>query len=196
MKTISNLNQYKNELSHIFQQTKEVGILLESIKNLFLKVLKPYPYMNSPELKLISTDSLKFSVWYQDPNAITETLNIHQTECDLYLWRCADQKWYLNDLYNNPEEISMMLLDGIPCFKCIPENPREVQDLLKNKLMHFDLDKFPIFSEKAPLDKREVLTWDDRFILVGTHVENLKIYSHREWGDLIQRENYFKYNDG
>lgn len=146
MKTISNLNQYKNELSHIFQQAKEVGILLESIKNLFLKVLNPYPYMNSPELKLINTDSLKFSVWYEDPNAITETLNIHQTECDLYLWRCADQKWYLNDLYNDTHEISKKIIDSLPVFYSIPENPKEIKTLLDNGLISFQFKNFQYFQ--------------------------------------------------
>lgn len=134
------------------------------------------------------------SVWYQEPNAITETLNIHQEKCDLYLWRCADQNWYLDDLYSDFSEIVNQILINIPIFHLIPENPKEVKTLLENGLMDFKPEIFPKFSEKILGDLNEVLTWDDCFLLVGTSVKNLKIYSHKEWDDLIRRENFYQEN--
>ncbi|MFW1858392.1 hypothetical protein [Acinetobacter defluvii] len=193
MKSISNLEDYRTEFVHIFQSTDDVEILLENLKNLFLKILQPYDCMVLPKFQIISTGSLQFSVWYQDPDAITETLNIHQKKCDLYLWRCSDQKWYLDDLYSDMNDIAAQLLARIPIFHKIPENPKEVKTLLENGLMDFKPDNFPKFSEKTPNnDLEEVLTWDDRFLLVGTDIENLKIYSVREWNDLIKRENFYK----
>ncbi|AWL28519.1 hypothetical protein DJ533_08055 [Acinetobacter defluvii] len=194
MKSISNLEDYRTEFVHIFQSTDDVEILLENLKNLFLKILQPYDCMVLPKFQIISTGSLQFSVWYQDPDAITETLNIHQKKCDLYLWRCSDQKWYLDDLYDDINEIVEQIFKNIPAFHLIPENPKEVKALLENGLMDFKPEAFPKFSEKIPSDLNEVLTWDDRFLLVGTNIENLKIYSWKEWDDLIERENYLKNN--
>lgn len=191
MKSIPNLQDYKTEFVHIFQSTGDVEILLENFKKLFLRILHLYAYMALPKFQIFSTESLKFSVWYQDPDAITETLNIFQRPCDLYLWRCSDQQWHLNDLYDDINEISDKIITGVPIFNSIPENPKEVKILLENGLMDFKPDIFPIFSVKKLGDIAEVLTWDDRFILVGTHIENLKIYSHKEWDDLIRRENFY-----
>lgn len=192
MKSIPNLQDYKAEFVHIFQSTDDVEILLENLKKLFLKILHPYAYMALPKFQIISTESLQFSVWYQDPDAITETLNIVQRPCDLYLWRCSDQQWYLNDLYDDINEISDKIITRIPIFNSIPENPKEVKILLENSLMDFKPEIFPKFSEKTPNDLNEVLTWDDWFLLVGTSVENLKIYSHKERDDLIRRENFYQ----
>lgn len=192
MKTISNLKDYKIELTKIFSNSKDVELLKESLRKLFLDILKNYSYMSLPEFKIVPTESLQFSVWYQDPDAITETLHIHQEKCDLYLWRCADEKWYLDDLYNNTSEITEQILAGIPVFHKIPENPKEVKTLLESGLMDFKPDFFPIFSKNKPKDLDEVLTWDDHFLLVGTKVENLKVYSLKEWSDLIGRENFYR----
>ncbi|QOW45681.1 MULTISPECIES: hypothetical protein [Acinetobacter] len=193
MKTIPNLYDYKVELAQIFQQSKEVEVLLEKIRLLFTKILFNFSYMKLPNFQIILTGSLKFSVWYQEPNAITETLNIHQEKCDLYLWRCVDQKWYLDDLYSDVNEVAEQILKSIPAFHSTPENPKEVKTLLENGLMNFEPEIFPKFSETIPDDLNEVLTWDDRFVLVGTSVENLKIYTYKEWNELIERENFYKY---
>ena len=192
MKSIPNLQDYKIELIQILSNTKNVEILKESLKQLFLEVLKNHSYMYLPEFKIVPTERLQFSVWYQDPDAITETLHIHQEKCDLYLWKCADQKWYLDDLYSDMNDIAAQILARIPIFYSIPENPKEVKTLLENGLMLFKPEIFPVFSKIEPNDLNEVLTWDDRFLLVGTKVENLKNYSWKEWDDLIGRENFYR----
>ncbi|AXY56442.1 hypothetical protein CDG60_07575 [Acinetobacter chinensis] len=192
MKSIPNLQDYKIELLQILSNTKDVELLKESLRKLFLDILKNYSYMSLPEFKIVLTESLKFSAWYQDPDAITETLSIHQGKCDLYLWKCADQKWYLDDLYDDINEITEQILARIPIFHLIPENPREVKILLESGLMVFKPEMFPVFSKIEPNDLNEVLTWDDRFLLVGTKVENLKIYSLEEWGGLVGRENFYR----
>ena len=87
---------------------------------------------------------------------------------------------YLNDLYDDIHEIAEKILTDIPVFKSIPENPKEVKTLLENGLMIFKPKIFPVFSKIKPHDLNEVLTWDDRFLLVGTKVENLKVYSYEE----------------
>ena len=192
MKTIPNLQIYKPDLIQIFNTTVGIEILMEKLKLLFKRVLECYPYMRLPEFKIIPTESLKFSIWYQEPDAITETLNIRQEKTDLYLWRCIDKKWYLNDLYSDNDVIADVFLNEIIIFHIIPENPKEVKTLLENGLMDFKPENFPKFSEKKVTDLNEVLTWDDRFILVGTNVENLKIYNYQEWDKLIQRENFYQ----
>ena len=192
MKSIPNLQDYKIELIQILSNTKNVEILKESLKQLFLEVLKNHSYMSLPEFKIIPTESLQYSVWYQDPDAITETLHIHQEKCDLYLWKCVDKKWYLDDLYDDIHEIAGKILTDIPIFHLIPENPKEVKTLLESGLMDFKPEILPVFSKNKPNDLNEVLTWDDCFLLVGTKVENLKIYSLKEWDDLIGRENFYR----
>ncbi|MCH7307956.1 hypothetical protein MMO38_07345 [Acinetobacter sp. NIPH 1852] len=191
MKSILNLKDNIFELENIFYKEQNLEELKISTQQLFSRLLKAYPYLKLPAFSIVPTKSLEFIVWYQDPNAITETLLIEQNGSDAYIWKCADQKWYLDDLYSEPHQIACKLIESIPVFHSIPENPREVKHLLEIGIMHFDACIFPKFSERKLEDDREVLIWDDRFLLVGTQLENLKIYSHKQWHDLVNRENYY-----
>ncbi|EXB27678.1 hypothetical protein J537_1252 [Acinetobacter baumannii 1437282] len=190
MKSILNLKDNILELENIFYKEQNIEELKISIQQLFSKILKAYPYLKPPTFSIIPTKSLEFIVWYQDPNAVTETLLIEQNGSDAYIWKGTDQKWYLDDFYSEPYQIACKLIEIIPVFHSFPENPREVKHLLEIGIMDFDANFCPKFSERKLEDDREVLTWDDRFLLVGTQLENLKLYSHEEWKALIDRDNY------
>ncbi|WP_198079910.1 hypothetical protein [Acinetobacter calcoaceticus] len=191
MKSILNIEKNIFELENILNKKQKIEELESSIQQLFSIILKDYPYLKLPTFSIIPTNALEFIVWYQDPNAITETLLIKQNSFDAYLWRCDDEKWYLDDLYSEPREIASKLIKNIPVFYSIPENPKEVKHLLEIGIMHFNEILFPIFSNRTLEDSREVLTWDDHFLLVGTQLTNLKLYSHEEWNALIDRENSY-----
>ncbi|MEB6665460.1 hypothetical protein MXM33_00265 [Acinetobacter vivianii] len=184
------INDNISALVNIINKKQKVEDLETAIKDLVSLMLKDYPYLKPPKFSIIPTKTLAFSVWYQEPNAITETLLIEQNGFTAYLWRCDDQKWYLDDLDSEPHEVARKLIENIPVFHSIPENPKEIKHLLAVGIMHFNAILFPNFSNKELEDCREVLTWDDRFLLVGTQVNNLKLYSHEEWKALIDRENY------
>lgn len=191
MKSILNIEKNIFELENILNKKQKIEELESSIQQLFSIILKDYPYLKLPTFSIIRTKALEFIVWYQDPNAITETLLINQNSFDAYLWRCDDEKWYLDDLYSEPREIASKLIKNIPVFYSIPENLKEVKHLLEIGIMHFNEILFPIFSNRTLEDSREVLTWDDHFLLVGTQLTNLKLYSHEEWNALIDRENSY-----
>nr|WP_312821609.1 hypothetical protein [Acinetobacter oleivorans] len=191
MKSILNIEKNIFELENILNKKQKIEELESSIQQLFSIILKDYPYLKLPTFSIIPTRALEFIVWYQDPNAITETLLIKQNSFTAYLWRCDDEKWYLDDLYFEPREIASKLIKNIPVFYSIPENPKEVKHLLEIGIMHFNEILFPIFSNRTLEDSREVLTWDDHFLLVGTQLTNLKLYSHEEWSALIDRENSY-----
>ncbi|AVZ04467.1 MULTISPECIES: hypothetical protein [Acinetobacter] len=191
MKSILNIEKNIFELENILNKKQKIEELESSIQQLFSIILKDYPYLKLPTFSIIPTRALEFIVWYQDPNAITETLLIKQNSFTAYLWRCDDEKWYLDDLYSEPREIASKLIKNIPVFYSIPENPKEVKHLLEIGIMHFNEILFPIFSNRTLEDSREVLTWDDHFLLVGTQLTNLKLYSHEEWNALIDRENSY-----
>ncbi|MCH7336770.1 hypothetical protein [Acinetobacter sp. NIPH 2699] len=195
MKKNSNVEDYITELASIIHKEEKLETLKNAIEQLFYEILKNYPYLKLPSFSTIPTKSLEFSVWYQDPNAITETLLIEQNSFAAYIWKCDDQKWYLDDLYSDRCEIASQLIESMPVFHSIPENPKEVQHLLEIGIMHFDAILFPKFSERKPEDCREVLTWDERFLLVGTQLNNLRIYSYDEWKALIHRENIYLAKD-
>nr|WP_227554499.1 hypothetical protein [Acinetobacter courvalinii] len=178
------------ELVNIIHKNHKVEDLATAIKGLVSLILKDYPYLKPPKFLIIPTKTLAFSVWYQEPNAITETLLIEQNGFTAYLWRCDDQKWYLDDLDSEPHEFARKLIENIPVFHSIPENPKDIKHLLEIGIMDFDANFCPKFSERKLEDDREVLTWDDRFLLVGTQLENLKLYSHEEWKAFIDRDNY------
>ncbi|MCU4502503.1 hypothetical protein KTI78_04915 [Acinetobacter sp. WU_MDCI_Abxe161] len=191
MKSILNIEKNIFELENILNKKQKIEELESSIQQLFSIILKDYPYLKLPTFSIIPTRALEFMVWYQDPNAITETLLIKQNSFTAYIWRCDDEKWYLDDLYSEPREIASKLIKNIPVFYSIPENPKEVKHLLEIGIMHFNEILFPIFSNRTLEDSREVLTWDDHFLLVGTQLTNLKLYSHEEWNALIDRENSY-----
>ncbi|MFV5263723.1 hypothetical protein ACMUMS_09150 [Acinetobacter courvalinii] len=191
MKSILNIKGNISVLVNIIHKNHKVEDLATAIKGLVSLILKDYPYLKLPKFSIIPTKSLAFTIWYHVPNAITETLLIEQNGFTAYLWRCDDQKWYLDDLDSEPHEIARKLIENIPVFHSIPENPKDIKHLLEIRLMNFDGRVIPHFSDRKPEDCREVLTWDDRFLLVGTQINNLKLYCHEEWKALVDRENYY-----
>ncbi|CAI3117560.1 hypothetical protein MWMV7_MWMV7_01022 [Acinetobacter calcoaceticus] len=191
MKSIVNIEDNILDLEKILYKEQNLEELNSLIQKLFSRILKAYPYIKLPVFSIIPTKDLEFTVWYQNPNAITETLLIKQNNFEAYIWKSSDQKWYLDDLYSEPHQIAKKIIERIPMFHSIPENPREVKYLLEIGVIHFDPKFFPKFSEIKLEDTHEILTWDDRFLLIGTRLNNLKIYSHEEWKDLIDRENYY-----
>jgi hypothetical protein len=190
MKSILKIKDNISELVNIIHKKQKVEDLEIAIKDLVSLMLKDYPYLKPPKFSIIPPKTLAFSVWYEEPNAITETLLIEQNGFTAYLWRCDDQKWYLDDLDSEPHEITCKLIKNIPVLHSIPENSKEIKHLLEIGLIYFNPILFPCFSNKKLEDNREVLTWDDRFLLVGTQLKNLKLYSYEEWKALIDREKY------
>jgi len=148
MKSILNLKDNILELDNIFYKEQNLEELKISIQQLFSKILKAYPNLKPPTFSIIPTKSLEFIVWYQDPNAVTETLLIEQNGSDAYIWKGADQKWYLDDFYSEPYQIACKLIEIIPVFHSLPENPREVKHLLEIGIMDFDANFFQSFQKE------------------------------------------------
>ncbi|MCH2011795.1 hypothetical protein MKX19_06685 [Acinetobacter pittii] len=90
MKSILNIEKNIFELENILNKKQKIEELESSIQQLFSIILKDYPYLKLPTFSIIPTRALEFIVWYQDPNAITETLLIKQNSFTAYLWRCDD----------------------------------------------------------------------------------------------------------
>lgn len=143
MKSILNLKDNIFDIENIFYKEQNFEEFKISIQQLFSRILKAYPYLKPPTSLIIPTKSLEFIVWYQDPNSITETLLIEQNGSDAYIWKRADRKWYMDDLYSEPHQIACKLIEILPVFHCLPEKPSEVKHLLEIGIMHFNTNFFP-----------------------------------------------------
>ncbi|MBJ8453571.1 hypothetical protein I6M90_19305 [Acinetobacter bereziniae] len=178
------------DLIQIFGKNDQIHLLKSSLHDFFIQVFRKYPYLKLPEMNIIATETLKHQIYYQDPNAESETLNIHIQQWDIYIWRTLDGYWCLDDFYQQTIEIVEQILTICPLFSIIPENVKALKKLLDE---HYILEEYlfdlPKFSENAPSDICEVLSWDGQYLLTGNKIENLKLYTYKEWDELIEREN-------
>lgn len=184
--------QQKAKFVSIFSESFGLDILQNRLQSFFEEVFQNYPYLKLPQMDIVSTASLKYQVYYQEPDADPETLTIGIGHWNIYIWRTLDGNWCLDDLYEEPIGIVAEILTLCPLFLMIPKNVKNLKELLEiGMILEKHLFQLPKFSEIQPDDCREVLSWDGRYLLTGNKVENLKLYSYREWDELIQRENFF-----
>jgi hypothetical protein len=116
---------------------------------------------------------------------------ITHTNYDAYLWTDCDG-WCLDDSLFNVDKIAIELANA-PLFNKVPENVKELENLLLENIWCFEPGKLPSFKANRPQDDFEVLSWDNEYVLTGTSLENLTVLRREEWDKLCHRENnWFK----
>lgn len=182
--------QQKVDLVQIFEKNDQIHLLKSGLHDFFIQVFRKYPYLKRPDMNIVAMETLKHQIYDQDPDAESETLNIHIQQWDIYIWRTLDGYWCLDDFYQQNIEIVEQILTTCPLFSVIPENVKALKKLLDE---HYILEEYlfelPKFSEYAPSDICEVLSWDGQYLLTGNKIENLKLYTYKEWDELIEQEN-------
>jgi muconolactone delta-isomerase len=182
--------QQKAQCIQIFEKNDQIHLLKNALALFLIQILHKHPYLRLPEMKIIATESLRHQIYDQDPNAESETLNIHIKGWDVYIWRALDGYWCLDDFYQTSVEIVEQILTQCPLFSILPKNVRELKNLLEmGMISEQHLFLLPKFSEISPHDCREVLSWDGRYLLTGNQIGNLKLYTYKQWEELIEREN-------
>lgn len=190
MKQVENIDKYILRFRDALHKARSISDALTLLSTVYKELENDHTYFGSFKLELIDTRRIQSIIYYQKPPGISdETIKISSHGYEGYIWKDSDG-WCLDDDYWGADKISREL---VKCFVCanFPENVRELKDLLKGGFWALR-PNLPCFGGLPPDDINEVISWDNRFVLVGTKIDNLVVVSRDEWEELCKREqNWF-----
>lgn len=177
----------KKEIASLLDSTSSLNIVISELNLIYAQVISLFPLAKPVEIEVISSNKLTSLGFYQlDPNISDEVLHIKQKGFSAYLW-CETLGWCIDDESNDIKFISDRLV-STPFLDNEPRSVKELYDLLKGGIWSFNKDLFPNFAGNRPNDDIEVLSWDLKNVLIGTHIDNITVVSREEWDRLCERE--------
>ncbi|MCP3923853.1 MAG: hypothetical protein GY714_14845 [Desulfobacterales bacterium] len=165
--------------------------LYQKLKIIFNRIndqlfwITPFEVVISPTKDIIEP-------WYYDPKSQSKysVLIERNGEC-CYIFRELD--WSLDDEISVNKQIADRLGDW-EIFHA-PTNVRDIEALLKKNCWKFDKDKIPKIGDYPPEDTREILSWDKKYVLTGTTIDNMCRVTRDKWSEICRREYWFKNSD-
>ncbi|WP_105103042.1 hypothetical protein [Microbulbifer pacificus] len=189
MKEYAGKRKLIESLEMVLEKNGNIDSTLEEFRALFAGIDLGYSLVKPFSIDLIETESLRYSIFYQSgPNLSKNAIQIAHVDYLAYLWKDGGE-WCLDDELYQPLEIARKLVEA-PLLKMIPENVKELENLLVNGFWGFGYN-LPKFDGGRPDDICEVLSWDSSNILIGTKLENISVVSRPEWDCLTNNENHW-----
>ena len=178
----------KEEIVSLLCSTSDLDVVIYELGVIYSQVNSLFPLAKSVEIETINSNRLTSLGFYQlDPNISDKVLHIKQKGFSAYLWY-ETRGWCIDDESNNIEFISEQLV-STPFLENEPKSVKELYDLIKGEIWSFNKGLLPNFGGNRPKDHNEVLSWDFKNLLVGTHSDNIAVVSRDEWDRLCEREN-------
>lgn len=165
---------------------------LNKLKAAFDLIYQEEPLIKPCTFRLTKTNKLPYfdrnCFW---PNSMSQlAIEISDPSCCehalQHLWRDGDE-WNFAEEYNTPATIAREICNA-PIFTNIPECVHDLDYLLVCNAWTFILERMPTFDGNPPKDQLEVISWDKKFVLVGTQIENIEVLSREEWSNILSRE--------
>lgn len=196
MKNTLSSSIFISTVAETLAKTKSAKALASALEHQLHEAYKEVPAASRYKVALVETESLRYSHFYQSgPRLSKHAVSISGPGYASFIWR-DEPYWSLDDDCSNPSEIAHQLA-GAPLFSQYPENVKDLEYLLKQGIWLYSPKDFPVFSDSAPLDKDEVLSWDDKHVLIGTQYDNMAIVTRAEWDKITFHEkNWFNGKDG
>ncbi len=179
-------SEFIKKVQQLLDSTVDVDKVNSRLPELYSCVLKEIPLINPIAMSIVDSTKL-YHYYYQINPDFGKAIEIVEGEQNTYLWM-DDGSWCLDDQFRSSAKIAKSMANS-SMFNCVPENIRELNLLLTEKHWRFSTEDLPIFGGVPPADAREVLSYDDNYILAGTNLDTLSVLSRKEWDDLCQREN-------
>ena len=186
MKEANCKSEFVKNIEQLLDSTEDIGKVYSGLTGLYSCVLKETPLVNPIAISLVDAKIL-YHYFYQISPDYSETIEITEGNQNTYLWM-DDGSWCLDDGFWNNSKIAQAMANS-PMFNSVPENIRELYSLLNEKKWRFSSEELPVFGGRAPGDAREVLSYDENYILAGTNLDTISVISRKDWDDLCQREN-------
>ena len=177
----------KKEIALLLGSTSDLDLVISKLNLIYAQIISLFPLAKPIEIETINSNRLTSLGFYQlDPNISDKVLHIKQKGFGAYLWY-ETPGWCIDDESNDIELISEQLV-STPFLENEPRSVKELRDLIKGDIWSFNKDLLPNFGGSSPKDNLEVLSWDLKNLLVGTHIDNITVISRDEWDKLCERE--------
>lgn len=176
----------KSSILSILNQSKDIDELFYKVNTYLQNINKDFKHIKDFEIGLIPTKSV-VEPWYYDSNYYSEkAIEITQNKQKKYIW-INDGQWE-SDYSDSNDQIAGFLSTWL-CFE-FPNNIKSMLRLIKEGYWLLSLD-LPILSEKLLVDTDEVYSWDDKYVLTGTSINNIEMITIEHWNRIIKNEKIF-----
>ncbi|HEX9061283.1 MAG TPA: hypothetical protein VF941_13975 [Clostridia bacterium] len=177
----------KSSILCFLNQNIDIDIVCNEINICFKSVNLESEYIKNFEIGLVPTKDVISEPWFYDPKYYSEkAIEISQSKQKKYIW-IENGKWE-NDYHNSNDKIAGYLSDW-SCFE-FPKNIKSMLYLIREG--HRTLNpNLPILSEKTIIDTNEVYSWDDKYVLTGTSIENIAMITIEQWERIVKNENCY-----
>lgn len=170
---------YLNEISEVKELSTQLEKYFSDLNNRFL-------YLEKFEFNITDTKDVMNAPWLYHPKFYSEkSIEIKQNNQFKYIWK--NETCWESDEFENYNEISKHISNWT-CFD-FPKGMSSMLELIKNGFWKL-IKSLPILSGKKLNDTNEVYSWDDKYVLIGTTIENIDFVTHDEWMRITKEENF------
>ncbi|XZZ40573.1 hypothetical protein ACJJIE_01740 [Microbulbifer sp. TRSA001] len=187
MDTTSLMNDAQSRIECALLNFNDLEAINRELASIYNLIQSDIPLAIPVSLEVVETKSLQYRIFYQAGYGMSvNSILISQGEFESYLWSDCDG-WCLDDDYWDVREIARHL-SKIPVIVDYPKNVGELYNNFVQGLWVFSLSNVPSFGGEPPRDLEEVISWDQKNVLVGTEVSNMEIVPRETWDNICERE--------
>ncbi len=188
MKTYPHRKKFIYNIESLLNRSVDVNYVLQEIRKIYSDIAIETPCMTRFSFDLVDTESLRNVEFYQIPSESlsNKSIEISHTKLIEYIW-LEDGEWCYGDTEYGAQDIATALSEAT-FFKQYPETVKDLQKLLNDGLWVFEKSRFPSFGDARFSDFDEVLSWDEKHVMVGTTLENAEVVSIEEWNRITTNE--------
>ena len=188
MRALEYKSEFSRRVSAVLSSNNDVVAVKPLLQEIYSGLDQETPLVQAVDVTLVESKCL-FSYFYQIEPTSSFAIQIEHFDYKVFLW-IEQEEWCLGDDLFDIDRIAEEL-SSAQMFGRIPENVKELHQLLKEEYWDFRPVKFPIFEGQEPKDMEEVLSYDRSYVLAGTMLDNLEVIERQDWERLCENEKHW-----
>lgn len=188
MKELTYKSIFLIRVSELLNSCDDVLAVQPVLQAIYKDIHKETPLVKAIDVKLVESKYL-FNYFYQIEPTSVYAIQVEHFDYKAFLWIERDE-WCLDDGYFSIDRIAKELAKA-EMFGRIPENVKELYQLLMDEYWSFKPVQFPVFDGLEPKDMDEVLSYDSNYVLAGKVLENIEVITRQDWDRLCDNEKHW-----
>jgi hypothetical protein len=189
----------KSDLLCFLNQSKNIDELYRRINPYIQSLNSEFNYLKNFEVGFDITRGVMLEPWYYDPKYYSEVaIKISQNKQKKFVWINegrweSEYSWHAEGYWES-SKINEGIASELSEWICLdfPKDIKSMLSLIKEGYWLLN-SQLPILSEKSMKDTNEVYSWDDKYVLTGTNIENIDMITIGHWERIVENEKCYGY---
>ncbi|HEX9058683.1 MAG TPA: hypothetical protein VF941_00725, partial [Clostridia bacterium] len=178
----------RSNMFNFLNHSTSIDVVYNKIRTYYENINREFNHIKEFEVGLVSTESVISEPWFYDPKYYSEkAIEISQNDEKKHVWLSSGE-WECERFNDN--EMIAICLSSWTCFD-FPKSMKSMLRLIKEGYWLLK-PSLPVLSEKNLIDINEVLSWDDKYVLTGTSIENIDVITIEHWERIVKNEAWFE----